>query len=202
VYSRRVGDEVLSFGHEGLLYKRSFIMYDRSTRSLWLHVTGRAVSGKRKGQQLKFFSASVLKWGRWKKRFPQTVVLEGRFASEFMGAFNLEKRMDSYGLSVGEGADVKLYPFRDLKARPLVHDGDIVVAFLAKDAAARAFLRGGRTFKLDGDVLVDDEGKRWDWFTGWGLGGRQEKLESVPATAWRIDRWKGHFPKGRVHGTN
>ena len=43
VYSRKIGEKTYSFGHEGVLYRRSFIMYDKQTESLWIHTTGEAV---------------------------------------------------------------------------------------------------------------------------------------------------------------
>jgi hypothetical protein len=178
-------------------------MYDRSTKSLWLHVTGRAITGKRKGQKLRFFPASILRWGDWKRRYPATTVLEGRFANGFMGAYDLAKSTEKYGVSIGEGRTVRLYRFADMNKQPLVHDTfggkPVVVVYSPKDGAARAFLRGDRTFTLKAGVLVDQAGKRWDWFTGWELGADTKALlEPVPATVWRIDRWKGHFPKGEV----
>ena len=115
MYSRRLKDKTLLFGHEGILYKRSFVMYDRGTKSLWVHTSGLAVNGPMKGAQRKFLAGTVMRWSDWKKRFPHTTVLEGRMARGSIGAFNLRTRRDSYGLSVGEGKNVKLYRFSALE---------------------------------------------------------------------------------------
>ena len=203
MYSRRVGDEVLSFGHEGILYKRSFVMYDRSTKSLWVHVTGECVKGKRKGQKLKFIPSMIVAWGEWKKRYPKTTVLEGRMARGMMGHFGIKDRFDRYGLSVGEGKQVRLYPYADLDKQPLVIDRfggqAILVIFDTRSKVARAFKSGGRTFSFEKGILKDEQGRAWDWVTGWRKGkGATEMLEVLPATVWLVDRWKAHNPGGEV----
>ncbi len=43
MYDRRTNGQTLSFGHAGILYRNSFVMYDRTTESLWVHVTGLAL---------------------------------------------------------------------------------------------------------------------------------------------------------------
>jgi hypothetical protein len=204
VYGRRIGEETLSFGHEGLLYKRSFIMYDRKTKSLWVHVTGEAVKGPRRGDRLKFLPSVVVNWGEWKKRYPKTTVLEGQHARGFMGAYTLNDRRKQFGLSVGDGKNVRLYRFADLAKQPVLHDTfddkPIVVVFHDKAGAARAYVRGDRKFSFQEGVLTDDKGRAWDWFTGWALGeGDDATLEPVPATVWLANRWRGHFPKGDVY---
>ena len=44
MYERTLDGQELRFGHEGVLYENSFIMYDKGTESLWVHVTGEAIS--------------------------------------------------------------------------------------------------------------------------------------------------------------
>lgn len=204
MYSRRIGKETLAFGHEGVLYKQSFIMYDRSTKSLWVHVTGKAIKGERKGQQLKFLPSVVMSWGAWKKRYPKTTVLLGRMARSRMGHYGLKERTERYGLSVGEGDKVRLYTFADLAERPLVHDTfqgrPIVVVYDKESGVTRAFARGERTFTFKEGVLEDQAGRKWDWFTGWALGDdTKDKLDPLPATVWLINRWRGHHPDGDEH---
>ena len=64
----------MSFGHAGILLENSFVMYDRGTDSLWVHVTGRAVWGPLKGEQLEFVPSTENK----KKYTPSPTV---RFVS-------------------------------------------------------------------------------------------------------------------------
>jgi len=204
VYSRRIGDETLAFGHEGILYKRSFVMYDRSTKSLWIHVSGEAVKGKRKGQKLKFLPSVITTWGEWKARHPLTTVLEGRKADGFMGDYRLKGGVSKFGLSVGEGKRVRLYRYVDLKGHPVLHDTfdgkPIVVVFDAKTRVARAYLSGDRKLQRKDALLIDDKGGQWDWFTGFGKNkAAAEALVPVPATVWLINRWKAHNVKGEIY---
>jgi len=185
------------------LYKRSFIMYDRSTKSLWVHVTGKCVKGKRRGQQLKFLPSMVVSWGEWKKRYPKSTVLQGRMARGMMGRYGVKGQFSKYGLSVGEGKQVKLYRFTDLEKRPLVTDDfngqKIMVVFDKKLGVGRAFLRGEHSFSFEKGVLKDERGRVWDWFTGWEEGkGKRGTLEPVPATVWLVNRWRAHNPGGEV----
>src|SRR5439155_1161397 len=78
----------LSFGHEGILYENSFVMYDRKTESLWVHVTGRAVWGPLKGKQLEFVPSTVTTWSQWKAAHPRTLVLPGFRRGGFMGTYH------------------------------------------------------------------------------------------------------------------
>jgi len=182
------------------LYKRSFIMYDRGTKSLWVHVSGEAVRGERKGQKLKFLPSVIMQWGEWKLRNPLTTVLEGRAARGMMGHYGLKRDLKNYGLSVGEGKNVRLYRFSDLAKTPVINDsmplGPIVVVYDKKTGVARAFMRGERTFNLKDGKLVDDKGAVADPFTGRGA---ELTLESVPATVWLRNRWRAHFPKGEIY---
>ncbi len=66
MYGRKLGEKTLSFGHEGVLYRRSFVMYDRETESLWVHVTGEAIKGELKGNRLDFSPSEVVSWRTWK----------------------------------------------------------------------------------------------------------------------------------------
>ena len=49
----------LTFGVSGMLWKDSLIMYDRQTRSLWSHVTGKAMKGPLQGTVLTVYPTSM-----------------------------------------------------------------------------------------------------------------------------------------------
>lgn len=76
---------MLSFGHAGILCGNSFVMYDRQTRSLWVHVTGRAESGPLQGKRLTFVPSTVTTWQQWRAAYPHARVLPGRRSGSFMG---------------------------------------------------------------------------------------------------------------------
>ena len=145
MYDRKVGDEVLSFGNEGVLYRRSFIMYDRQSESLWVHVSGEAIKGPRKGQRLKFLPSEVTTWNDWFTRHPMTSALVGEKVSGFMGTFSLRDRMNEFGLSIGQGREVSLLRFTMLKRVPVmqltVAKQEVVAVFDPQAVRATAFSR-------------------------------------------------------------
>ena len=205
VYSRQVGDRVLSFGHEGVLYLGSFVMYDRETQSLWIHTTGEAVKGELKGKVLAFIPSTITSWKRWKAMHPKTTVLTGQRGSSFMGRFGLLDAPKDYGLSVGQSAAPKLYPVEVLATKRVVNDTydgkPIVVIYDPAGGNARAYLRGQRTFVWKDGTLVDDKGAAWDALRAMPADGKGARLQEIPATMWLVKRWKGFYPRGPVYGT-
>ena len=202
VYRRTVGDKVLSFGHEGTLYMRSFIMYDRETRSLWVHTTGEAVKGPLKGNVLTFVPSMVTTWKRWKALHPKTVVLTGQRGSRRMGYFGLTDKMDRYGVSVGQGKAPVLFPYTLVKKLRVINatvDQQSVVVYFDEGAqTARAFERGPRTFAWKDGRAVDQAGVAWDLLRGLSSEPVPERLTDVPATPWLMERWKAFHRGGRT----
>ncbi len=202
VYSRKIKDETLSFGHEGVLFKKSFIMYDKKTRTLWLHTTGRAIKGKRKGDQLTFFPSRVMTWADWKKQYPKTKVLTGPKGSRFMGHFGLRDKPRAYGWVLGQGDTTKMYPYGVLQRAPFLQDqfgGRAVVIHLDKEMmSATAFAAGKRRFMLKNKQVIDQDGLVWFLATGRSADGKHA-LDPIAITPWLQQRWRGFYPKGDVY---
>lgn len=164
MYSRRVGDEVLSFGHQGALYRKSFVMYDRQSESLWVHVSGQAIKGERKGQQLEFVASQIMPWQEWQRRYPLTKVLLGEKVDGFMGTFTLSKRMNEFGLSVGDGCSVTLLAYTTLEQVPVLNFAvakqPVVAAFDTKVVRATAYSRvvGDRILNFEAILLPENDG--------------------------------------------
>jgi len=216
VYGRKVGDRVLDFGHEGVLYRRSFVMYDKQTGSLWLHVTGEALKGPLKGTRLRFLPSEVVPWREWRRRHPDTRVLLGRKAPGMMGTFALRAAGERYGISVGEGRRVRLYRLTLLERVPVVQDEldgrPVVVAYDPRTGGAAAFAATlddrvlhfatvlGR--EEDAEALMRDAetGSLWSRLRGACVAGplAGKELRRLPATAWLVERWRGFFPGGPV----
>lgn len=78
LFSRKVQDRILTFGTSGLLYRSNKLMFDKETKSLWSNLTGKAVVGPMavKGIQLKRLPITLTTWGKWRKAFPDTTVLD------------------------------------------------------------------------------------------------------------------------------
>lgn len=75
VYSRRVRDQVLTFGVSGMLYKNNLLMYDHQTESLWLQVKHAAVAGPMTGAALEVLPSTLTTWKTWRQTHPETLVL-------------------------------------------------------------------------------------------------------------------------------
>lgn len=216
MYRRKLDDRVLSFGHAGILFQSSFVMYDRETKSLWVHVTGRAHSGPLKGKQLTFMPSTVTSWEQWKAAHPHTKVLPGYRRGGFMGTYNGLKGGRNIGLVVVVRFKGKLYRFRDLRIQPLVNDrfneAELLVYYSRKQGTATAWNR-----RLDGRTLTfrvtekrgprrhrllrdDQTGSLWSWLTGTAESGplKGKRLGQLLYNPILNDRFRAHYPKGRT----
>ena len=63
------------FGVSGLLYNSDVLLYDRKTKSLWSQIMAKAVSGRKRGEELQALPASHTTWRDWLSRYPDTLVL-------------------------------------------------------------------------------------------------------------------------------
>ncbi len=77
VFSGRLaGDVGSTFGVSGRILHSNLVMFDRESTSFWPQLLGVAVSGPRKGQKLHQLPLAVTTTlGRWRARFPRTLVL-------------------------------------------------------------------------------------------------------------------------------
>jgi hypothetical protein len=200
VYGRTLDGDVLEFGHEGVLYRNSFVMYDRGTRSLWVHTTGQAVKGALRGKSLEFLPSEVVAWSVWRDRHPDTLVLDrGGEDTGFMGTFALPEKSEKYGYSVGSGTDATLYSYEILVDEVIVAHGEQVVVYIEESDTIRAYARGERTFEIDSDGLLSDgQGSTWDPVSGESETDGTRSLTRLPITPWLIKRWKGFYADGEV----
>jgi len=206
----------LEFGHEGVLYRQSFIMYDKQTDSKWNHSTGLAMSGKLAGRELEFLPSRVMRWESWKKIYPSTRVLarEGRF--DFMGTYVADDHYGALGLSVGLGPKAKLYPFETLLREEVVNDRvepqDVVIVIDRHRKQAVAFSRNvdGKplTFKSaaadkEKTLLMRDEqtGTLWERLSGRAVKGKLTGREILPTISvpWVVERWKQIYSDGVIY---
>lgn len=75
VFDPMVRGEQVEFGTSGKLWKSNLVMYDRKTDSLWPQVLGEAVVGEMTGTKLKVLPSDQVRYGNWKKLFPNGEVL-------------------------------------------------------------------------------------------------------------------------------
>lgn len=76
---RLEGGTATTFATSGRLYNSNLVLADRETLSFWPQLLGVAVSGERRGERLRQLPLAVTTtWGRWKARYPTTLVLTTR----------------------------------------------------------------------------------------------------------------------------
>ncbi|MCG3135828.1 MAG: hypothetical protein HMLKMBBP_03594 [Planctomycetes bacterium] len=208
--------ETLRFGHSGILWHNSFLLYDRGTDSLWHHLTGEAMAGPLRGAALRRLPATVMTFGAWRREHPGTVVLPMPPDSD-----PRPLRKDSYGprtaaLFLGYGMEVggarrfvSLDRLRDGPYETEVGGVPVVVARIGADAAV-AFDRrvGGRALSFRGDtegsggdavpLLVEAlppetsaEPRRWRARSGLPAGPASwGRLTQVPGSVWERSAWR------------
>jgi hypothetical protein len=76
VYDRRVDGETLTFGVSGKLAADDLVMYDRETGSEWKQSLGRCIAGTHEGRSLDVLAAPVVTWERFRREYPEGVVLQ------------------------------------------------------------------------------------------------------------------------------
>ena len=218
MYRRELNGEVLKFGHAGILYQNSFVMYDKQTDSLWVHATGRAERGPMKGKTLTFFPSTVTPWEQWRAAYPHTGVLPGYRRGGFMGTYKGINRTRGLGLALIVRFDGKLYPFGTLKEKPIVNDrfnGEEVLVFYSHragtatawgrklDGRVLTFRASGKKDRFGTSLLRDDQtGSDWSGLTGEAVAGnlKGKRLEQLQYNPIFNDRFKVFYPAGPIYG--
>ncbi len=224
------GDTVtLRFGHEGVLYRGAFVMYDHQTESKWNHATGLALKGPLAGRHLKQLPARLVLWREWRRQHPNTDVLVSTGAQNLLeylagwvsdyeaGPANLE----AFGVSFGRGPRTRLYPFVHLARRPVINDTvarrPVLVTMEPETLQTAVFSRrvGGRVLSFApvdaGDTgplgpsrpLMRDHGTGtlWERLSGRAIRGplEGETLRPLVGVVWNRDRWEQIHPEGTVY---
>ena len=198
MYGRLLDGELYTFGHEGVLYRNSFVMYDHQTSSLWVHTTGQAVKGELRGNQLEFLPSEVVLWRVWLDRHPETLVLDRGGEDEgFMGTFTLPEDTGDFGISVGRGTTATLFSFPRLQEDLLMEGEGFTLIYIEEGASVRAYATGSLELTWTDEGLASGE-QRWDPLTGAAIAGDAEDLTRVPATVWLIDRWASFYRDGKI----
>ena len=218
MYERELEGQVLNFGHAGMLFQNSFLMYDHQTESIWIHVTGEAFHGPLKGKKLKFMPSTVTTWEKWKERYPDSLVLPGRRSENFMGIYDGMSSTRNLGLSVVVRFKAKLYPFDTLLKTPVVNDRfngvDVLVVYSSGAKTATAWNRrlDGRLLSFSmakekdrfGNRLVRDgeTGSIWSWLAGEAVSGplRGRRLGQLAYNPILNDRFKAFYKEGPIFG--
>jgi len=117
-FERRQGGKVLEFGVSSLLHNNDLIMYDRQTESLWQQITGKAIAGPSRGDQLKSLPVAMVPWKAWAAAHPDASVLtvEGIKTERYMhDAYRGYAESDKLFMPVS-ATDARLHPKRVIYA--------------------------------------------------------------------------------------
>ncbi len=84
-YARHDGDQELTFGVSGYLWRENLVMYDRQTDSYWSQAFGQAIRGLKTGSRLMTYPSDMMTWGQWRTLHPETLVLSKRVSGRLEG---------------------------------------------------------------------------------------------------------------------
>ena len=76
MYSRELNGEVLTFAASGWTYRRTFVLVDNQTESMWypIHNSGglTSIAGPHKGSFFPTLAITKSRWSSWVTDHPQT----------------------------------------------------------------------------------------------------------------------------------
>jgi hypothetical protein len=211
VYARTVKDQELNFHVSGMLWKRSLVMRDVETGSLWSHLLGKSMRGKLKGAELEVLDGVMTTWGEWKGRHPETTVLGmSRTARRFDEQVWSKPGRFVYGVHLGAGTPSPAVALKKLQAERVVNveaaGKRIVVTCSKSGSPAQAFESAieGTVLKFrqgPENMMVDEAtGSSWSLTKGLCAEGKMKgkKLTRHPGTISFRAAWKRFFPEGKI----
>jgi len=214
VYARPATGDTL--GVSGMLWRDALIMYDRTTKSLWSQINGKAVAGPMKGRRLEEIPSELTTWGEWKRRHPQTLVLEkpaqsGSFYEEYFvdpnrigvrGATNPEPRLSGKTLVLGLERHERFaaVPLQDIESKRLLNTSAFNIPIVM--TLSSAYERGTLIFEAaDAATIRDREtGSRWSVETGAALDGpmRGKQLQRISTKIVYWGVWARFHPNSEL----
>ena len=181
-FATNLSNGVLQFNVSGLLYYRDSLMYDPLTWTLWSQVSGQGLAGRFDGKQLPRLQAKHTTLGAWLKDNPETLVMRGNPALEYLYAHGEmihdgEKRRaytlhshrhgskihpKEFVFGITVGGQQKAYPVEMLKAFNAIQftdriGGQEVLVEWDQDFGAASFTAA------DGRVLFANYDYWWTW---------------------------------------
>lgn len=200
MYDRTAKGQTLTFAVSGKLWKRSLVMIDTQTGTLWSHILGEAKRGKLKGTELAAIPSVITDWKSWRSKHPKTtVVMLRRTSRKFQRDFYRDPRRFVMGYASGDKS--RAWGFEHLQKRPVINDAfagrKLLVTFEASGSAPYLYDRrvGGTalTFQFRrGRILDAKTGSLWDAETGRCVAGTMKGQQLTPLAgiisyrrAWR-----------------
>lgn len=150
---------------------------DATTKSWWRQVTGEAIAGKLKGQQLPEIFSTQTSLAQWLKLNPNSLIMQadssfidsydttgkyeaGKSKSKLTGTDSLSWKDKSWVIGVKAGASKKVYDWNELKSKKIIEDKiestPVLIALANDNKSFFAFERpdNNSTFNLKNDTLI------------------------------------------------
>lgn len=168
----------LTFGFHGI-WQGVAVLYDKQTKSLWMHLTGECIDGSLEGEQVDLITGRHVQWHEWKRDHPTTQVMaeDSAFLTRYMPEQASRRGQDFFPsrfMSTIEDQDPRLapsalcygiktpqatraYPFAELLKVPqgVVNDqvGDVPVVLIfdaeTRSTAAHSRQLADKTLKFE-----------------------------------------------------
>lgn len=140
VFDRNIGSGETELGVSGLLVNSDLVLYDRASNSLWQQITGAAIAGPRRGQQLRSLPMSLSSWAQWRGAHPGTQLLSEQtgFERDYSNKspYGDYDRSDRLLFPVMGAAGLRLHP-KTVVYAALVGDRPVAISERALLAEAR-----------------------------------------------------------------
>jgi len=194
-----------TFGNAGALVMNAMTWYDHETESVWSQPVGQAFRGPLTGTKLELLPFQLTTWSNWVESYPETLVMindVSRLSNRRQGF------QPDFVIGLILNNQPKAYYYKDVEAVGVINDslGDVPIVVWAENNDFKAYIRrlGDQTltFKLEGDLLVDQEtGSIWDISRGLAKEGplTGEGLQPVPSLSSYDWAFRDFYPQGEFY---
>lgn len=80
MYSREIDEKVLTLSASGWTYRRTFVLFDYETESMWYHLPGdnalTGITGVYADRKLPELESSLTRWNLWNDQHPDSAFLK------------------------------------------------------------------------------------------------------------------------------
>jgi len=206
VYASQVEEKKLTFQVSGYLWRRSLVMRDIETETMWSHLLGRGMRGELEGRELETIPSVMMTWGEWRERHPDTSVLAmSRTVDHYRERAWSNPGRFVYGIALGAGRPAPAVALERLqrdRVVPVETQGVDLVVTHTEGGAVQAFRASVNGRELDfessapGRMTDEQTGSQWDATTGEALSGSMQgsRLDRVQGTLSYEAAWNAFHP--------
>ena len=220
MHDRRIDGNTYIFGNEGALFKGAMTWWDWETSSIWSQPWGAAISGELEGETLVLLPVEVLRYGAWKARHPETVVLVDERSDTF--SYAPQPAANTFVLGADIGGDAVGFYFGSVAKAGVVNhrvsEHELVAWADWESREGHIFLRRARKLRegardkpdlltfaaseVDRRIADDQTGSLWDVETDVAVSGplAGNVLQRVPFISSFDWAWKDFYPDSEFFG--